>query len=93
MERKMMTYSARVAIVTGIFAAGFMCGTVTQRTADAETQGIGGQLLKRASESGGMVGTVAQLGTAISDMEKDVSSLQKNIGILKNVRSALGGGK
>lgn len=39
----------------------------------------------------GIVGSVAQLGTTISEMEKNVSGLQKNIDTLKTVKAALGG--
>jgi hypothetical protein len=38
-----------------------------------------------------MIGSVAQLGTAITDMEKHVSGLQQNIDTLKKMKAALGG--
>ncbi|HJV64207.1 MAG TPA: hypothetical protein VJ550_00595 [Geomonas sp.] len=93
MERKKLLYCARVAVVAGIFGAGFLCGTVTQRNADAQMEELGSELLKKAAGSGGMIGTVAELGTAITDMQKQVDGLQKNLGILKKVKSSLGGSK
>ena len=47
--------------------------------------------MKRATEGGGTLGSVAKLGSTISDLEKHVSGLQKNIDTLKSVKSALGG--
>ena len=91
MERKAMLYSVRVGMVTGIFAAGFFCGSVTQHNANAQLDQLGGEMMKKAAESGGPVGTAVQLGSAISDMEKNVSGLQKNLDTLKKVKAALGG--
>lgn len=47
--------------------------------------------MDKAAGSGGTVGTVAKLGTTVSDLEKQVSGLQRNIATLKPVQSALGG--
>jgi hypothetical protein len=94
MESKTRLYSIRVAVVTGIFGAGFLCGSFTQqRTAEAQMGEIGSGLMQKATGSGGAIGTVAKLGTTISDMEKQLNGLQKNLGVLKTIRSALGGGK
>lgn len=93
MERKTLLYGVRVAAFAGIFGAGFLCGTVTQRNADAQMNELGSELMKKAAGSGGLIGTVAELGTAITDMQKQVDGLQKNLGVLKKVKSSLGGGK
>jgi hypothetical protein len=90
MERKSLMYAARVAVVAVIFAAGFFCGSVTQRNADAE-QGIGSEIMKRAAGSGGFIGSAAQLGTAISEMQQHVNGLQKNLDVLRKVKGSLGG--
>jgi hypothetical protein len=46
--------------------------------------------MKKAADSGGPLGTAAQLGTTISDMEKNISGLQKNLETIKKVKSMLG---
>jgi len=91
MSSKTFLYSIRIGVVTAIFSVGFLCGSMTQHNANAQLEGLGGDLLKQAAGSGGILGSIAQLGTAITDMEKNVSGLQKNIDTLKKVKSALGG--
>ncbi|MBP1729071.1 MAG: hypothetical protein H6Q56_1444 [Deltaproteobacteria bacterium] len=91
MSSKTMLYGVRIGIVTAIFSAGYLCGSLPQQSANAQMGEMGGELLKKATESGGTLGSVAQLGTAITDMEKNVSGLQKNIDTLKKVKTALGG--
>jgi len=41
--------------------------------------------------SGGMLGSAAQLGSSLTEMQDHVSGLQKNIDTLKKVQSALSG--
>ena len=91
MTRNSVLYSLRVATVAGIFGAGYLCGSLTQHDADAQLGDIGGEVMQKAAGSGGALGSVAKLGTTISDLEKHVSGLQKNIDTLKSVKSALGG--
>ena len=91
MSRNTILYSARIGIVTAIFSAGFLCGSLTQHSANAQLGELGGEMLKKAAGSGGTLGSIAQLGTTITDMEKNVSGLQKNIDMLKKVKTALGG--
>ena len=91
MSSKTILYSVRIGIVTGIFSVGFFCGSITQHSANAQLEGLGGDMLKKAAGSGGTLGSIAELGTTITDMEKNVSGLQKNIDMLKKVKSALGG--
>jgi hypothetical protein len=91
MSSKTFINSIRIGVVTAIFSVGFLCGSMTQHNANAQLEGLGGDLLKQAAGSGGTLGSIAQLGTAITDMEKNVSGLQKNIDTLKKVKSALGG--
>ena len=66
----------RVAVVAGIFAAGFVCGSVSHRRAEAQLKELGG---------------AAKLGTAIVDMQQHLDALQKNVDTLKQVKAALGG--
>ena len=74
-----------IAVVM-IFAAGFLCGSVTQRNADAQL----GDVMKKAAGNGAL-GPVGDLGTAIIDMQDHVTGLQKNLDALKKVKAALGG--
>jgi len=78
--------TVRVALVAGVFALGFLCGSVIQRRAEAQL----GDVMKKAGESGGL-GPVGDLGSAIVDMQKHVEGLQKNLDSFKKVKSALGG--
>ena len=91
MTPKAICYSVRIGIITGVFSVGFLCGSMTQHNANAQLGELGGELLKKAGESSGSVGSLVQFGTTLSDMEKHVSGLQKNIDTLKKVKAALGG--
>ena len=92
MSSKTVRYSVRIGFITAIFSAGFLCGLMTQQSANAQLGEMGQEMLKQAESSGGVLGSVAQLGTAITDMEKNVSGLQQNLDTLKKVQAALGGG-
>ena len=76
-----------IVLMLGVFALGYFCGTVGQRQADAQ---LGG-LLEQAGKAGGPVGSIAQLGSSIVEMQDHVNGLQKNIDSLKKIQSALGG--
>lgn len=84
-------YWATVAALSLTFSAGYLCGSVSQRAADAQVKELGGAVMKGASEQGGALGSAAKLGTSISDMEEHVTGLQKNLETLKKIQSALGG--
>ncbi len=75
-----------VALLVGVFTAGFLCGSLTQRNAEAQL----GDVMKKAAESG-KLGPVGDLGSAIVDMEQHVNGLQKNLDTFKKVKAALGG--
>jgi hypothetical protein len=91
MVHNTMLYSLRIGIVTVVFGVGFVCGSFNQHKANAQLGDLGSEALKKAAGSGGALGNVAKLGTTISDLEKHVSGLQKNIDTLKSVKAALGG--
>jgi hypothetical protein len=80
----------RAGGIGAVFAAGYLCGAMLQ-PAPAEAQV--GELMKKAGEMGapGPVGTAAQLGTTITDMQKNVDGLNKNIEVLNQIKAALGG--
>jgi hypothetical protein len=50
-----------------------------------------GDLMKQAAGAGGTLGTAAKLGTAITDMQKNVDGLNQNLKVLNEVKAALGG--
>jgi hypothetical protein len=64
---------------------------LSQQRADAQLKEMGGTLMKQAGESGGMLGSAAQLGTSVTEMQEHVNGLQRNIETLKKVQSALTG--
>ena len=89
--RTAMKRGMQIGVLVTVFAAGYLCGTVSQRRAEADMNDLGGAVMKQAGESGGAVGSAAKLGTAIVDMQDHVTALQKNIDTLKGIKSALGG--
>ena len=70
-----------VSLLGGMFVLGFVSGSVSQRPAQAQVPGMGGAL-----------GSAKELGSSIMEMQH-VDGLQKNLGTLKKVQAALGGGK
>ena len=87
----MIGRSVRVGLLAALFGAGFLCGSVTQRKADAQLGELGDAAMKKAGESGGALGSAAQLGTTIVDMQQHLDALQKSMDVLKKVKAALGG--
>ena len=83
--------SIRVGIVGMVFAAGFLCGSVTHRQADAQLGDLGKQAMEKAGDSGGALGSAVKLGQSIVEMQQHVDGLQKNIDVLKKIKSSLGG--
>jgi hypothetical protein len=85
----------QVGVMLSVFAAGYLCGTVSERRAVADMadvgSAVGGAAMKEAAGTGGPLGQAAKLGTAITDMETQVNGLQKNLDTLKTIKSALGG--
>ncbi len=78
---------ARAALITVIFASGYVCGSLRTDRAEAQLGNMAGEALKQAA--GG--GTLGEMGTALVEAEGNVSDLQKNIDTLKKVKAALGG--
>jgi hypothetical protein len=77
----------RIAAVEGIFSAGYLCGTLGQRTASAGMD----DLMKKTGEQGGAVGSIGQLGSSIVEMQQHVDGLNKDLETLRKIKSALGG--
>ena len=71
-----------ISLLGGMFLLGFVSGSVSQRSAQAQIPNLGGAL-----------GSAQELGTSIVEMQQHVDGLQKNLATLKKVQAALGGGK
>ena len=81
----------RMVIVLMIFAIGFLCGSITHPRANAQLGQLGNEAMQKAGASGGALGSAVQLGQAITQMQQNVDGLQKNIDVLKQVKTSLGG--
>jgi len=81
-----------VSLLGGMFLLGFVSGSVTQRSAQAQVPGSKG-VLEQATGAGGALGSVGELGASIVDMQQHVDGLQKNLATLKKVQATLSGGK
>jgi len=81
----------RVGVIVIVFAVGFLCGSVTQRRAEAQLGELGKQAMEKAGGAGGPLGSAVKLGQAIGEMQQHVDGLQKNIEVLKTVKASLGG--
>ncbi len=76
-----------IAVMAAIFGLGYVCGSVAQRQAQAQ---IGG-LLDKAGKMGGPVGSIAEFGSSITEMQEHITGLQKNLDTFKKVQSSLTG--
>ena len=81
----------QLGAAVGLFAAGFLCGAVSQRPAEAQLGDMGKKAMEKAGDQGGALGAAGKLGSSIVDMEGHVSALQKNLDTLKQIKAALGG--
>jgi len=68
-------------------AAGYLCGSLGQRSAEAQL----GDVMKKAGAQGGAFGSVGQLGSSIVEMQQHVDGLNKDLETLRKVKTALGG--
>lgn len=91
MSRIKMTRMIQFVMIVVVFAAGFLCGTLTQKSAEAQLKELGKAGVEKLGSQGGAVGSVMELGKSIVEMQEHVDGLQKNIDTLKKVKSALGG--
>jgi hypothetical protein len=74
-------------IIVGVFGLGYVCGSMTQRQAEAQI----GELLEKAGKAGGPVGSIAQFGSSLVEMQDHITGLQKNLDTFKKVQSSLTG--
>jgi hypothetical protein len=87
MTKAKLSRAITIAAIVGVFGLGYICGSMTQRQAEAQ---IGG-LLDKAGKAGGPVGSVAQFGSSLVEMQDHISGLQKNLDTFKQVQAALTG--
>ncbi|MGV8073552.1 MAG: hypothetical protein AB2L11_03170 [Syntrophobacteraceae bacterium] len=81
----------QIGMIVLVFAVGFICGSLTQRSAEAQLKELGQVGMEKIGQQGGAGGSIMELGKSIIEMQKHVDGLQKNINTLKTVKSALGG--
>ncbi|MGN6718904.1 MAG: hypothetical protein ACTHLX_16100 [Candidatus Binatia bacterium] len=86
MTKKKISRGLMIAVIVAVFGLGYVCGTMTQRQAEAQ---IGG-LLDKSGKAGGPVGSVAQFGSSLVEMQDHITGLQKNLDTFKQVQAALG---
>jgi len=82
----------RIGAIVAVFGAGYLLGTVTQPTAEAQMGELGKKAMESASGQGGALGTAAQLGTTITGLQENVNELQGHIDTLNKIKAALPGG-
>ena len=87
MTKKKLSRALMTAVILGVFGLGYVCGSMTQRQAEAQMGG----LLDKASKMGGPVGSVAEFGSSISEMQNHISGLEKNLDTFKKVQASLTG--
>jgi hypothetical protein len=75
------------AMIVGVFGLGYVCGSMTQQQAEAQI----GELLEKAGKAGGPVGSVAQFGSSLVEMQDHITGLQKNLDTFKKVQASLTG--
>lgn len=91
MSASLLRRSGQLAALALVFSVGYVLGTLDAEPAHAQVQDLGKDLMNKASEQGGALGSAAQLGTTISDMQTHVNELQKNLETLNKIKAALGG--
>jgi len=87
MTKKNFSKGLMCAVILTVFGLGYVCGSMTQRQAEAQ---IGG-LLEKAGKAGGPMGSVAQFGSSIVEMQDHITGLQKNLDTFKSVQASLTG--
>jgi hypothetical protein len=94
-----MTRIVRIGVLAAIFGAGYLAGTLSQPSAQAQLdnalksagKAAAGSAAADATGSAGALGQAAKLGSTITDMQASVDSLQKNLEVLNTIKAALGG--
>ncbi|HEX6768047.1 MAG TPA: hypothetical protein VF208_01750 [Candidatus Binatia bacterium] len=87
MTKRKFSRGLMTAVIFGVFGLGYVCGTMTQRPAEAQIGGI----LDKASKAGGPIGSVASFGNSLVEMQDHITGLQKNLDTFKKVQASLTG--
>jgi hypothetical protein len=87
MTKSKLSRALMSAAIVAVFSLGYICGALTQRPAEAQ---IGG-LLDKAGKAGGPLGSVAEFGSSIVEMQDHINGLQKNLDTFKKVQASLTG--
>ena len=87
MTKSKFSRGLMTAAIVGVFGLGYVCGSMTQRPAEAQVGGM----LEKAGKMGGPVGSAAQFGSSITEMQDHISGLQKNLDTFKKVQTSLTG--
>jgi hypothetical protein len=93
MSQRAIGRGVLVSLFIGMFLVGVLCGSLSQRYANAQIPGMGKGVGETMKGMGGPLGSVAELGSSIVEMQEHVNGLQKNLETLKKVQSVLGAGK
>ena len=91
MNKSIVGKAVRIGAAVAVFASGWFCGTLSQRSADAQMSDLGKTVMEKAGDQGGALGAAAKLGTSISEIQTHLNELQKNVDTLKSVKLMLGG--
>jgi hypothetical protein len=81
----------RVVAFALVFGTGYLVGTITHPSADAQMDQLEKKAMEKAAGAGGPLGAAAQLGQTITGLQKNVTELQSHIDTLNKIKSALGG--
>ena len=81
--------AAQLGAFALVFGGGYVLGTLDAEPAEAQARELGEDLMDKAR--GGGLGTAAQLGTTINDMQTHVNALQKDLETLNKIKAMLGG--
>lgn len=73
----------RIVAVAVIFGAGYLCGSLGQRSASAGDDAL-------IKEGGGSFGPAGQLAKSIAEMQQHVDALNKDLESLRKAKTALG---
>ncbi|HEY3150668.1 MAG TPA: hypothetical protein VGK65_03275 [Candidatus Binatia bacterium] len=87
MTKRKFSRGLMTAMIVGVFGLGYVCGSMSQRQAEAQI----GELLEKAGKAGGPVGSVAQFGSSLVEMQDHITGLQKNLDTFKKVQASLTG--
>jgi hypothetical protein len=81
----------RVALMAGVFGAGYLWGAFGAPRAEAQVAEAMKKGEKKADPQNGASGLVGQLASSINDMQQRVDGMQKDLETLKSIKAALGG--